>query len=273
MTQPARPVNVLPADHQSADEDRVQVVISDDGTKIAGRVHGQGPPLVLVHGGLGDGEFAWRFLLPFLVDRFTCYAMSTRGRGLSGDNTDHSHERQFEDVAAFAKSIGEPVGVFGHSAGARWVLGGAAHAAVDVRGVALYEPPFPVTDRLRLDDERYGRVRAAVAENRLTDAVRLAISEVIGLNDDEQAIFSVPPGSEIAEANIRVAAKELSEISLPLDDAILGHLTMPVLVMQGGLSGDHFKESVRHLDERLDHAVPVEVAGAGHIGPVTAPKH
>ena len=68
--------------------------------------------------------------------------MSTRGRGLSSDNTDHSRERQFEDVAAFVESIGEPVGLFGHSSGAIWALGGAALSPASVRGLAVYEPPF-----------------------------------------------------------------------------------------------------------------------------------
>jgi pimeloyl-ACP methyl ester carboxylesterase len=81
-------------------EERVHRVVSADGTEISGRVQGQGPPLVLVHGGFGDGEVAWEALLPHLTDRFTCYLPSTRGRGLSGDNPDHSPPRLDEDVTA-----------------------------------------------------------------------------------------------------------------------------------------------------------------------------
>jgi hypothetical protein len=55
-------------------------------------------------------------MLPLLVERFTCYLMSTRGRGLSGDNANHARERQFEDVAAFVQTIGEPARVFGQRA-------------------------------------------------------------------------------------------------------------------------------------------------------------
>ena len=59
---------------------RVQVAISADGTEIVGRVRGQGPPMVLVHGGWGDGEVAYEALVPHLADRFTCYTPSTRPR-------------------------------------------------------------------------------------------------------------------------------------------------------------------------------------------------
>lgn len=116
------------------DEDRIHRAVWEDGTQIVGRVQGHGPPIVLVHGGLGDGEVSWRFMLPFLVDPFTCYMMSTRGRGLSGEHPDHSRQRHFEDVAAFVESIGEPAGVFGHSAGAVWALGGSTLAAAHLRG-------------------------------------------------------------------------------------------------------------------------------------------
>ena len=93
---------------------RVQVAISADGTEIVGRVRGQGPPLVLVHGGLGDGEVAYEALVPHLADWFTCYTPSTRGRGLSGDNPDHSPPRLQEDVTALRRQhrrTGRPGGL------------------------------------------------------------------------------------------------------------------------------------------------------------------
>lgn len=250
-------------------DDRIHRAVSDDGTEIAGRVQGEGPPIVLVHGGLGDGETSWRFMLPFLVDHFTCYLMSTRGRGLSGDHADHSRERQFEDVAAYVRSIGEPAGVFGHSSGAVWVLGGAALAAAHVRGVALYEPPI-VGPWWVISDEAIDRLTSAAAEGRMADAVGLAVSEIARLNDDDQAIFSVPPGSEIAEANIPVFVREAREINRPPDDAAFEKLTVPVLVLQGTRTGAHYKDAARHLTAQLDDARVVEIAGPGHMGPLTA---
>ncbi len=252
------------------DEDRIQVAVSKDGTRIAGRAQGQGAPIVLVHGGFGDGEVSWLFMLPFLVEHFTCYLMSTRGRGLSGDHADHSRERQFEDVAAFVESIGEPVGVFGHSSGAVWALGAAALSPARVRALALYEPPYPALEP-PTSDEQYARVRAAVSEGRLADAVQIFTAEIIGLSAEEQAFFSLPGVAERAHAALPVVVQELPEVNRPFEDALLQKLSMPVLVLRGERSRIEFKHAARDLGKRLADARFAEIAGAGHIGPVTAP--
>lgn len=112
---------------ETDEETRIHRADSDDGTEIAGRVHGEGPPLVLVPGAMGDGEFVWDPLLPSLTERFTCYTMSVRSRGLSGHSTDLSTDRRIQDVVAFVDSVGEPVGLLGWSQGGQLVLGAAEH--------------------------------------------------------------------------------------------------------------------------------------------------
>ena len=76
-------------------------------------MHGEGSPLLLVPRAMSDGETVWEPLLPLLTDQYTCYAMSMRSRGLSGQSTDLSPERILQDVTAFSESIGEPVGLMG----------------------------------------------------------------------------------------------------------------------------------------------------------------
>jgi pimeloyl-ACP methyl ester carboxylesterase len=247
--------------------DEIHRAVSEDGTRIAARVEGHGPPLVLVHGGLGDGEVSNLFMLPYLVDHFTCFMMSTRGRALSDDNPDHSRDRHFGDVAAFVESLDEPAFVFGHSMGAVWVLGGAAPAAARVRGVALYEPAIPVPGWAPALDG--ADLLAAMAEGRMADAVRITVSDCIRLNDYEQAFILTQPALEIAERNLSVAAHDAAALNHPLDDIALEELTMPVLLIGGARSGPHFKEGTRLLAERIDHAGVVEIPGAGHLGPLT----
>ena len=251
------------------DEDRIHVAVSNDGTTIAARIQGQGPPLVLVHGGLGDGDASWLFLLPSLVEHFTCYPMSTRGRGHSGDNVDHARERQFEDVAAFVQSIGEPVGVFGHSSGAVWALGGAALSAARVRALALYEPPYPALEP-PMSDDQFARLRTAVTDGRLAEAVQITTGEIIGLDDAEQALFSAPGVTERAQKAVSVLTHEAREMNRPIEDAMIANLTMPVLVLHGERTRVEFKKAARDLTERLGDARLVETPGAGHLGPLTA---
>ena len=248
-------------------EARIHVAVSNDGTKIAGRVQGQGPPLVLVHGGLGDGDVSWLFMLPFLVEHFTCYPMSTRGRGLSGDSADHSRERQFEDVAAYVESIDTP-GVFGHSSGALWALGGAALSPAHVRALALYEPPFPALDP-PMSDDQYERVKAAVTDGSGAEAVQLVTGEIIGLSPDEQALFAVPEVAERVNRILPLVVQELPEVNRPFEEALLEQLRMPVLVLHGERSRVEFKNAARDLTERLADASLAEIPNAGHIGPLT----
>jgi len=65
---------------------RSHYATTTDGVTIGGTVHGQGPPLVFVHGMMADGDTDWKALLPHLTGRFTCHLPSYRGRGLSGDH-------------------------------------------------------------------------------------------------------------------------------------------------------------------------------------------
>ncbi|HUP70798.1 MAG TPA: hypothetical protein VM142_13435 [Acidimicrobiales bacterium] len=89
-------------------ENRIHRARSADGTEIAGRVFGDGPPLVLVQPPGVDPDIAFEALLPHLAERFTCYLPSIRGREPSGDNPDHSPPRLQEDINAFVDSIAEP---------------------------------------------------------------------------------------------------------------------------------------------------------------------
>jgi pimeloyl-ACP methyl ester carboxylesterase len=63
--------------------------------------------------------------------------------------------------------------------------------------------------------------------------------------------------------------RELPELNRPIDTESLKKLTMPVLLLEGTRSGNHFKDVLRSLDETLDHARVVSITGAGHLGPMT----
>jgi pimeloyl-ACP methyl ester carboxylesterase len=250
-------------------DERVHRVVSDDGTEIAGWIRGDGPPLVLVPGGNLDGNPDASLMRPHLEGHFTCYFMSPRGLGLSADHPDVSRERTFEDFAAFVRGIGEPVSAFGHSAGAVPVLGGAALTDGACRSIALYEPALPVS-RPVMHDDAYANFCAAVAEDRQTDAFRIVVDDVIvPTTDEEKAFLSLPGVADFFAATFPMAVRNLPDMNRPIDTGVFERLVMPVLLIEGTRSSDHYKDAVRLLSETLHDARVIQVDGAGHLGPTT----
>jgi pimeloyl-ACP methyl ester carboxylesterase len=260
-------------------EERIHRAVSADGTEIAGRVQGEGPPLVLVHGGIGDGEIAWEALLPQLTDRFTCYLPSTRSRGLSADNPDHSPPRLEEDVTAFVESIGEPVYLVGWSGSGAWVLGAAAHSD-SVAAVAAYEPAL--ISVMGEDDlgQTFGTMEqmgAAAADGRLVDAVRAfapwictdeEIAALEQTNFFEQWAGAVP-------AMLRFVEHDASyEGPRSTDPEVLARITAPVLLLLGRQTrlGTFFTDATRFIAQYVADPQVWELPGVGHFAPVLAPK-
>jgi pimeloyl-ACP methyl ester carboxylesterase len=255
--------------------ERVHRGRSADGTEIAGRVHGQGPPVVLLHGRLEDGDLCWRALLPHLVERFTCFCPSTRGRGMSGDNTDHSPARLGEDVVAFVESIDEPVRVFGESRGAVLALGVASQSTA-VTAACVYQPT--VADVMGEEDlarvgEMASAVGAALEHGRPTQGLR-RILEVLG-NQDELVAVSGSDYLDAASQYLPLVIQEFQQAAestgpAPTDASELARIVVLVLVLYGSQTalGGWITRSARHVAEHVATAQLREVDGIGHFGPV-----
>lgn len=258
------------------DTDRIHRAISHDGTQIAGRVHGQGPPLVLVPGGPADGETGWPALLPLLTDRFTCFAINTRGRALSDDHPDHSRERLVEDVVAFVESIGDAVMLFGHSAGGTHALEAAAHTSA-VGALALYEPTL-----MELADEElsahfsnaFARVRRAVDEGRPADGAWIFIEELAMANDNELALLSEVDAAQGMAPLVPVVLEEEAQSGPPRlsDLSLLERVTMPVLLLHGSHTHPFYTGVVEYLADRLSDCRVREIPDVGHLGPEIEPE-
>jgi pimeloyl-ACP methyl ester carboxylesterase len=258
---------------------RIHRTTSDDGTEIAGRVHGQGPPLVLVHGSLEDGDLCWAAMLPYLTERFTCYLPSTRSRGLSGRSDDLAPERLLQDVVSFVDSIGEPVMIFGESDGAALALGTAAHTQ-SVSAVAAYEPFVGEVfseDLLASFEAVIPRIAQAVADDRLADAARV-FGELVA-NDDETASLEASGYFVEAGRYIPILLQQLEQSSQPdafspTDPSLLAKVSAPVLLLHGSQSagGDFYSEGRRHVAEHVADIRIGEIDGAGHFGVTFEPE-
>jgi pimeloyl-ACP methyl ester carboxylesterase len=256
---------------------RVQVAISADGTEIVGRVRGQGPALVLVHGGWGDGEVAYEALVPLLADRFTCYTPSTRGRGLSGDNPDHSVHRLAQDVIAFIDTIGEPVCLVGWS-GIEPPLGAAAQSGA-VSAMALFEGYVPTVaeeDDLASLGATIERTDAAAADGRLAAAARafapfvLTGAELAALDGDffERWGRSIPAMLQYFRQNL------LMEGSRPCDPEQLAKISAPVVALwsRETTKTTWVSKSALYLAQHVADGYVRELTGCGHGAPLVAPE-
>jgi pimeloyl-ACP methyl ester carboxylesterase len=256
---------------------RVQVAISADGTEIVGRVRGQGPRLVLVHGALGDGEVAYEALVPHLADRFTCYTPSTRGRGLSGDNPDHSVHRLVQDVIAFIDTIGEPVYLVGWS-GIEPPLGTAAQSRA-VSAVALFEGYVPTVageDDLASLGAAIERTGAAAADGRLADAARAFVpfvftgAELAALDGDffQRWGRSIPAMLQYFRQNLS------KEGSRPYDPEQLAKISAPVVALWSRETANStwISKSALYLAQHVADGYVRELAGCTHAAPLFAPE-
>ena len=260
-------------------DERIHRAVSADGTQIAGRVWGRGPAVVLVHGGIGDGDVAWEALLPYLTDQFTCYLPSTRGRGLSSDNPDHSPARLEEDVIAFVDSIGEPARLLGWSGSGPWVLG-AAERTGSVAAVAAYEPfvvPVMRDDDLARTAATMEQVGMAAADGRLLDAIRTFAQWIC--TEDEIAVLQATDFYErwagCVPAMLRFVQQDASYRGPRSTDAeALGTVTAPVLLVRGRQTalGTFFADAAEHIAQHVSDPHVRELPGAGHFAPVIAPE-
>ena len=252
--------------------DRQHRATSADGTEIVGAVRGSGPPLVLVHGAVADGESEWGAVVPFLQEAFTCHLMSTRNRGASGPSDDLAPQRLVEDVTAYVDSVGEPLGLAGVSGGGMWALGAAARSA-SVSAVAVHEPVVfeAIDEDLRAGLEAVvAAMEGAAAAGDHAEAARLFLDGIA--TDEEVAAMATKPGYyaaagqyvgvDVAEIRQAAAAEGFSAT----DAASLARITAPVLLTYGGATPmPWFQAGVQHVAAHVADSRLLELPDAGHL--------
>lgn len=154
-------------------------VTSKDGTRIAFDRSGVGQAVILVGGAFQHRAIDPRTkqLAALLSAHFTVFHYDRRGRGNSGDTMPYSVEREIEDLEALIKEAGGYAFVFGMSSGAVLALHAAARG-LNIRKLALYEPPFNSgDDNARHSSENYTKqLTTLLAEGRRGDAVAFSMT-------------------------------------------------------------------------------------------------
>lgn len=240
------------------------------GLRIAFERAGEGPPLVLLHGILGDRR-VWRRQLDDLSDEFAVVAWDAPGCGRSSDPPETFRLPQYADcLAGFVDALGlRRPHVLGLS------LGGAL-------ALELYRrhPTVPMTLVLASAYAGWaGSLPAEVVEQRLRQCLREADQPpdqwvpgwIPGLLTEsapaELVAEVVAMMSEFHPAGYRAMAYAVAEADLR---DVLPHIDVPTLL----LYGDADQRSPLNVAEDLHAKVPtsrlVVLPGVGHLSNVEA---
>jgi pimeloyl-ACP methyl ester carboxylesterase len=247
----------------------MEEAISMDDTTIAFDRSGEGPPIVIVGGALGDRTAAPE-LTSLLARRFTVIAYDRRGRGDSGDTAPYAVDREVEDIEALIVAAGGQASVYGHSSGAVLALEGARTLPHRITKLALYEPPLIVDDsRAPLPEDFVTRLDALISANRRGDAVDYFLTTGPGMPAEVVAGMRQEP----FWASLESIAHTLAYDGTIVRDATGGSpaqlrrwasVGVPTLVMDGGASPDWIRNAAMALTEVLPDAQRRTLEGQDH---------
>jgi len=221
--------------------------IEANGLRIYYEVHGEGEPLLLVHGGTATSQ-AWASHLPAFTEHFQVFAPDSRGHGRTDNPTGELGYRVMaDDAAALVGALGlqRPL-VLGYSDGGQIALErGVRYPAGSARALILGGTQFRFSEAyLEATRDLLG-----IAEGVEVDPERLERDQpdfVSYLREAHGHVY----GPEYWKAYVRqIASLWLTPLRYTSQD--LGAVTDPVLILSGdrdeGVSTDESVELFRLL--------------------------
>ena len=249
--------------------------VSRDGTEIAAWTTGEGPPLVLVHGGPAD-HTRWAPLLPYLEPHFTVHAMDRRGRGASGDGPSYDIAREYEDVAALIDAASDvsrsKVDLYGHSMGS-FIAFGAAPLTHNIRRLALYEG-WPRTNPkgVPYSQELVERLNALLEQGENEALLETYFREADLIPDEEiRELKSMPSWPGRVEAAHTILREDWAYFNTVFDPEHAARITVPTLLLTGGDSPELLKADIDIVAAALPDARITVLEGQQHVADVLAP--
>jgi pimeloyl-ACP methyl ester carboxylesterase len=246
----------------------METVTSDDGTRIAYEEHGEGPPLILIHG--GSSPKVWEPLIPQFDDEYSVIVPHRRGVGHSDDSTEYSLARGVEDISAIIDAVDGKPTLFGHSFGGLLAIEAARLAPVEK--LIAYEPAVLVGE-YREQATLASQMEALIDDGKRREAMRFYIREVMHGGEIEDLngwLAEWPPWPEIVAVTENIARinRAIEQYRLPETLAI----DAPTLLLTGTQGPPHLKDGILAVDDALTDSQFVELDGVGHGGPTEAPS-
>lgn len=241
---------------------------------------GQGPGLLLIHGGAGRSEY-FLPLAQLLADRYTVYVMDRRGRGLSGpQGADYHIEQEYADVIALVEQTGIPY-VFGHSYGGTVALGAALTRPLPK--LALYEPGLPVggplvgegklqTMRTHLERDDYLGAYLAFLQGSDVAASLHISEEQLSQHFASLATANTLEWQAIVELLPTLFNEGQAADHLSSDVSRYTPISSDILLIGGSASSEPLRATLHALEAALPQAHTLILPNQGHSAPTTAPE-
>jgi len=246
-------------------------VTAPDGTRVGFLSTGNGPPLVLVHGGGADAS-RWEPIVHPLRQDFTVHAIDRRGRGESGDGREYSLEREAEDLAAVVDSLDQPAFLLGHSYGAICSLEAALRAR-RLRALALYEPPISLERVPHYPEGTIDRLERMLRDGDRQGVVTAFLREVARVPDAALAQLRAAPSWPARLAAAHTIPREMrAEEAYVLDAARFAGMTVPTTLLLGGDSPPFLRAATDAVRCAVPNGQVLVLQGQQHTAMNTAPE-
>ena len=243
------------------------------------REAGTGPPVVCLHSSASSSG-QWRTLMDRLSDRFRVIAADLYGYGRSPAWPEHRKmylDGQIALLESMFDAAVEPFHLVGHSFGGAIALKAALKYPGRVRSLTVFEPVlFSV---LVGDDPASPASREILAVR--DDTIRLVDLGDLDASAERFTDYWVGPGAWAATPEARrpalaaamraVKSEWHAAFSEPTPLAAFEALDVPTLLLTGAESTLSARSVARLLTGVLPDVSVEEIAGVGHMAPVTHP--
>lgn len=239
------------------------------GVELYCEVHGEGEPVVFLHGFPLSGRM-WDATAAALGGGFRCIVPDLRGHGRSGASEHAGMARYADDVVELLDALDErrPVALVGLSMGGYVALELARRHPERLRALALVDTRAGPDS----DDAAAGRLETAarvlaegswVVADSMVDRL-FAPDAPAALREQWRAIMAATPPTGAAAALLAMAER-------PDSFPTLRALRLPLLVVVGEEDAITPPDESRRMAEAAPHARLVVVPGAGHMTPAERP--